>query len=230
MWRRAERRLRDVPIGMDEGKFLQTMKAQVYSSQGTVLTMAMDGWISKCGETVEHPTEGRIRTYVFGYVDAQNIVHRKHFVVAKNDVVVESKGLGGLAWESKESFVLDLSHATREDYERAMEYSKHLVPGMWLDEFLDVMSIASIWTGQNIRRLEMVRDAGAQVCVAGPGYLWDKYSEQNTDEGRLQEFYFGYEEAGKLVLGFVVRANNLQITGVEYLEVFPNAEDASLRG
>lgn len=216
-FRKAEKRLAKVNIGMTENEFLNTMKWQMFQSDGKVITGAMDGFIIQLGENVTNEKVGRIQTYVFGYVDAQNILHEKYFVVVKDNKIIEKIRLDDYKWDEK--FYLDTrSSPTKDDYKRALEYVKNIKPGMWSGEVRRLMHMVGVWSGTNVNLGEVIQSAEGEFFIFGPGYLRDRYSQKEAEEGLIQQFVFGYEENGNVIPCFLIHLNNLQVTKIEYLQ------------
>lgn len=217
-FRKAEKRLGKVNIGVSEwDEFMKVMKMQVFKSDGKPLTVAMDGLIIKLGEHIKSAKDGNIQTYVFGYVDNINLLHEKYFVAAKDSKIIAKIRLDDYRQKTSEKFSTDLHNPQKDDYLRALQYVNKIKPGMWSGEFRAIMLMGGIWTGKNVNRMEIIDSGYGEFFMFAPGYLRDKYSQEEADGNLTQHFVFGYIENGNTIPGFIIHINNLQVTSVEYL-------------
>lgn len=218
-FKKAEKRLDKVYIGMTKNDFWNTMEMETFQdNDGNIITVAMDGFILNCNEFFESPKVGKIKTYIFGYVDTQNLLHEKICVVVKDDKVIEKIRLDDYENKvEKNSRIEIIPQFSKEAYSRALESAKKIKVGMWSAEVRLVMNMIAIWSGQNINRMESLRSAEGQFFIFAPAFLREKSSEERTDDGLIQHFVFGYKENDKMVPGFIIHLKNFQVIDVEYL-------------
>jgi len=214
-FQKAEKKLVKIHIGMVGGEFLNAMGAQLFKdNQGRPITLAMDGFMLKLGENIKNTESNYIQTYVFGYVDERNMLHEKYFVVAKNDKIAEKIPLDNYGKFSPSELE---ATPTKSDYSKALEYVKNIRSGMWSGEMRRIMHMVGIWSGQNVNRGEVITSAEGGFFFFGPGYLRDKFDQEESEKDLIQQFVFGYEENGNIIPGFVIYLKNLQVVKVEYL-------------
>jgi len=213
-FKKAEKRLALINIGMSEDEFRQTMKMQIFKSNGKAIAIAMDGWISQLGEHIESATNGNIQTYVFGFVDFENILHENFFVVSKDGKIVEKNRL---PQKSDKIVIADVFKPTKDDYAKAALYVKDIKSGMWISEVRNIMRMIFIWSGNNVNRMEIISSGKGEFLAFAPGFLRDKYSQEKTAEGLMQEFVFGYVENSNIIPRFIIHVNNLRVIGVEWI-------------
>ena len=71
-WRRAERNLADVAVGMGETRFFEAMKMAVLAHAGKPVDVRMDGYLAEASARANKDARRSERWLVFGWKDADS--------------------------------------------------------------------------------------------------------------------------------------------------------------